>query len=57
VELSRRRQLYGYQFSGTRYDVGDKLGFVQATIGYALKRPDLHPRLMKWLSEFIQDEG
>ena len=57
VELSRRQQLYGYQFSGTRYDIGDKLGFVQATIGYALKRPDLRPRLMKWLNEFTQDEG
>ncbi len=57
VELSRRQPLYGYQFSGTRYDIGDKLGFVQATIGYALKRPDLRPRLMKWLSELIQNEG
>ena len=57
VELSRQQKLYGYQFSGTRYDVGDKLGLVQATIGYALKRPDLSPRLRQWLGKVIQDEA
>ena len=57
VELSRSQRLYGYQFSGIRYDIGDKLGFIQATIGYALKRPDLSVRLKHWLYEFLQDEG
>ena len=57
VELSRQQKLYGYKFSGTRYDVGDKLGLVQATIGYALKRPDLSPRLRQWLGKVIQDEA
>ena len=57
IELSRQQKLYGYQFSGTRYDVGDKLGLVQATIGYALKRPDLSPRLRQWLGKVIQDEA
>ncbi len=57
VELSRQQKLYGYQFSGTRYDVGDKFGLVQATIGYALKRPDLSPRLRQWLGKVIPDEA
>lgn len=57
VELSHRQKLYGYQFSGTRYDIGDKLGFVRATIGYALKRPDLSVRLKQWLDEFLKNEG
>ena len=57
IELSRQQNLYGYQFSGTRYDVGDKLGLVQATIGYALKRPDLSPRLRQWLGKVIPDEA
>jgi len=56
VELSRRQRLYGYQFSGTRYDIGDKLGLVQATIGYALKRTDMRSRLIQWLDELLQDE-
>lgn len=57
VELSRQQKLYGYQFSGTRYDIGDKLGFVRATIGYALKRPDLNPRLKPWIKNVLQNEG
>ena len=56
MELSRRARVLGYQFSGTRYDVGDKLGFVQATVGYALKRPDLSQRLKPWLREVVRDE-
>lgn len=56
VELSRHQKLYGYQFSGTRYDIGDKLGLVQATIGYALKRKDMSSRLTQWLGGVLQDE-
>jgi UTP--glucose-1-phosphate uridylyltransferase len=55
-ELCRRQKLYGYQFSGTRYDVGDKLGLVQATVGFALRRPELRSKLIPWLKELIQDE-
>ncbi len=57
MELSCQQKLYGYQFSGTRYDIGDKLGFVRATIGYALKRPDLNIRLKQWINNFLQNEG
>lgn len=39
--LAARRPLYGYEFTGTRYDTGSMVGFVQATVAYALKRPDL----------------
>ena len=56
VELSHQQELYGYQFSGMRYDIGDKLGFVQATIGYALRKPDLSVRLKQWIHESLKDE-
>ncbi len=39
--LLRSRPVYGYKFEGTRYDAGDKLGFLMATVEYALKRQDL----------------
>ncbi|MDX2267173.1 MAG: UTP--glucose-1-phosphate uridylyltransferase GalU [Bryobacter sp.] len=39
--LLRNRPIYGYKFDGTRYDAGDKLGFLKATVEFALKRPDL----------------
>ncbi len=39
--LRERRPLYGYRFSGTRHDAGNKLGFLKATVEFALKRADL----------------
>ena len=39
--LLEREPIYGYLFEGKRYDAGDKLGFLQATVEMALKRPDL----------------
>jgi UTP--glucose-1-phosphate uridylyltransferase len=39
--LLRSRPVYGYKFEGKRYDAGDKLGFLQATVEFALKRHDL----------------
>ena len=39
--LLRSRPIYGYRFEGTRYDAGDKLGFLKATVEFALKRDDL----------------
>lgn len=39
--LLRSRPIYGYKFEGTRYDAGDKLGFLKATVEFALKRHDL----------------
>ncbi len=39
--LLRSRPIYAYRFDGTRYDAGDKLGFLTATVEYALRRPDL----------------
>jgi len=39
--LRRRRQIFGYRFEGTRHDAGNKLGFLRATVEFALKREDL----------------
>ena len=43
------RPIYGYQVEGTRYDCGDKLGFVQATIQMGLKHPEIKDRLKQYL--------
>src|SRR5512135_387933 len=40
-QLSRRQSLYGYRFEGKRHDAGNKLGFLKATVEFALKRDDL----------------
>ena len=39
--LTERRSLYGYRFEGVRHDAGNKLGFLKATVEFALKREDL----------------
>jgi UTP--glucose-1-phosphate uridylyltransferase len=40
-QLKQRRTVYGYQFEGVRHDAGNKLGFLKATVEFALKRDDL----------------
>ncbi|MGB2436276.1 MAG: UTP--glucose-1-phosphate uridylyltransferase, partial [Candidatus Puniceispirillales bacterium] len=50
--LARRigkEPFFSHQFSGTRFDCGSKLGFLQANISYALSRDDLADRLEQWL--------
>jgi UTP--glucose-1-phosphate uridylyltransferase len=49
--LLQREKLYGYVFDGKRHDTGDKLGFLKATVEFALKRPDLGGSLREWLKE------
>jgi UTP--glucose-1-phosphate uridylyltransferase len=39
--LARQMPFYGLEYEGKRYDAGDKLGFIEATLAYAMKRPDL----------------
>ena len=39
--MLRNRPIYGLKFEGTRYDAGDKLGFLKATVEFALSRHDL----------------
>jgi UTP--glucose-1-phosphate uridylyltransferase len=39
--LKDRRPMYGYRFEGVRHDAGNKLGFLKATVEFALKREDL----------------
>ncbi|MEK9132901.1 MAG: UTP--glucose-1-phosphate uridylyltransferase GalU [Patescibacteria group bacterium] len=47
--LLGKTPLYGYEIEGRRYDTGDKLGFLEATIDYALKRKDVGPQLRKYI--------
>jgi UTP--glucose-1-phosphate uridylyltransferase len=47
--LKARRTLYGYRFEGTRHDAGNKLGFLKATVEFALKRPDLGGAFREYL--------
>lgn len=49
--LNKEQAVLAYQFEGTRYDVGDKFGFIKAQVDYALQREDLREQMMEYLSE------
>ncbi|MRR07635.1 MAG: UTP--glucose-1-phosphate uridylyltransferase GalU [Deltaproteobacteria bacterium] len=49
LQLSKQQSIYGCQFEGNRYDCGDKLGFLKATVDMALKRDDLGRDLEEFL--------
>ncbi|XJZ26737.1 UTP--glucose-1-phosphate uridylyltransferase GalU [Bacillota bacterium Lsc_1132] len=54
--LNQFEAVYAYDFEGTRYDVGEKMGFIQTTIEFALKREDLRTELIEYLSEVLEKE-
>lgn len=47
--LSKKEAMYAYNFDGRRYDVGDKLGFLEATVDFALKKDELRDDFIKYL--------
>jgi UTP--glucose-1-phosphate uridylyltransferase len=47
--LLKQRPIFGYKFRGTRYDAGNKLGFLKATVEFALKRKDLGESFRQYL--------
>ena len=48
--LIKNEAMYAYDFEGQRYDVGDKLGFLQATVEFAMKREELREPLIEYLN-------
>jgi UTP--glucose-1-phosphate uridylyltransferase len=53
MEARSGNDVYGFRFDGQRYDCGSKSGFLQATIAFALSRPELHDELMDFLAETV----
>ena len=53
--LLEREAIYAYKFKGKRYDVGDKLGFLQATVEFALKRDDIKEQFKAYLNSIIKE--
>lgn len=54
--LAKERPIFAYVFEGRRYDVGDRLGFLQATVEFALKREDLRDSFKGYLLGLLRDE-
>jgi UTP--glucose-1-phosphate uridylyltransferase len=55
-KLLEHEKIYGYVFEGKRHDAGDKLGFLKATVEYALEREDLGPAFREYLKTLNLDD-
>ena len=56
-ELAKIEAMYAYIFKGKRYDVGNKLGFLEATVEYALRREEIKDEFLKFLTETVNKEN
>lgn len=54
VKLMKEEKVHGYQFQGTRYDIGDKVGYLKAILDFALERESLRKSLMDYICELAQ---
>ena len=50
--LLKTKPVYGYLFEGKRYDCGDKMGFIEASLDLALKRPEFGQKLREYLKSY-----
>lgn len=55
--LAKEQPMYAYDFEGRRYDVGDKQGFLEATVEMALKRLDLRDKFLTYLQGIVAKES
>lgn len=53
AKLLAEESVYAYQFDGKRYDCGSKLGYLEATVAYALKHPELADDFKRSLEHFV----
>jgi UTP--glucose-1-phosphate uridylyltransferase len=55
--LNAAEAVYAYEFEGKRHDVGEKMGFIQTTIEFAMQREDLRFELLSYLSKLVERES
>ena len=53
VTLMEREKVYAYNFEGVRYDIGDKFGYIKATIDFALEREELKEKVLEYLHQLV----
>jgi UTP--glucose-1-phosphate uridylyltransferase len=51
--LTNQEEVYAYEFDGTRYDVGETLGFITTNIKFALQRSDMRDELLEFLTKVV----
>ncbi|MBN1820564.1 MAG: UTP--glucose-1-phosphate uridylyltransferase GalU [Prolixibacteraceae bacterium] len=54
-EMVKEHPMYGLKFTGKRYDIGNKLGFLKTNLIYALKDPEINESVKEWLKDFVNE--
>lgn len=52
--LAQKKGLYAHAFTGDRYDTGDRIGFIDATLSFALRRPELRDQVLNILQKHLE---
>ena len=55
LKLSRQRGMYAYEFEGTRFDAGDKLGYLKAIIAFGIRHPELGEDFKEYIKQVSAD--
>ena len=50
-ELNKQQAVLAYNFEGNRYDIGDKIGLIKATMDFALRREDIRDEVLSYLRD------
>lgn len=53
--LAKKRKMYAYRFQGQRFDAGDKFGYMEANLHYAMKRPEIRDRARKLILKLAKE--
>lgn len=53
--LAKKRQMYAYKFEGKRFDAGDKFGYLEANLHFALQRPEIRERAQKLIKQLAKE--
>lgn len=56
-ELNKRQAVLAYNFEGKRYDIGDKIGFIKATMDFAVQREDTRDDVIQYLKDVYEMMG
>jgi UTP--glucose-1-phosphate uridylyltransferase len=54
-KMVKHHAMYGMKFTGKRYDIGNKMGFLKTNIEFGLEDPEIGESLKIWLKEFAKD--
>ena len=56
-ELNKQQAVLAYNFEGNRYDIGDKIGLIKATLDFALQREDIRDEVLSYLKAVYKKEN